>query len=457
MDREHHSNELPSKLRQYLQSCPEEQVFRRRAVLISSNDSWTLLCCTIEGFRSIEQVPEPVTPRRYSKAILHEDWLTGKQCLNIATDLHAGRASFDDITLEGESATHWSTEFVPIRNDFMPYAGRVISTSWGQQGTPAPLRTLVAPNLPYYPDTDEAARDWLPFSTYHGHSDSRNRHIIFLLPEDRAFISNSEYSEAGTLQITISGNQVASLPLLIKGAYWEEKAISQVESVVSGTKAVLAVPANADRLEFCLIDGIGTIYDFHREDQYSRLRNEGSVLNSSKRSLIEQVRRAVHDGEGLHVEFKPFVDPRQPLTSNGQRTKLHEVLATVVAFANTSGGSVYLGIDDDCALSGIAPRLGEWAKGAVNDENLERYVGALKASIKDHVQGEVTVQVLHVHIDGSQIVVIEVAPAATKPVIIRQDNYLYARKGASNRKVPPDEWRTILDSNAEAPFFGRAM
>ena len=84
-------------------------------------------------------------------------------------------------------------------------------------------------------------------------------------------------------------------------------------------------------------------------------------------------------------------------------------------------------------------------------------MSALKASIKDHVQGEVTLQVLHVHIDGSQIIVIEVAPAATKPVIIRQDNYLYARKGASNRKVPPDEWRTILNSNAEAPFFGRAM
>lgn len=377
--------------------------------------------------------------------------------MEFAANLHVGRADFDDIALRCDPTAYWSVESVPVQNDYMPYAGQVVSMNWGRQIAPQQFRTLVAPNQPYYPDTEEAARDWLPFSKYHGHSDGRNNHVIFLLPEDRAFISASEYSDEDDLEITVSGSAVSSLPLMIKGAYWEGQSIKQIESVVRGKNVRVAIPANADRLEYCLIDGLGTIYDFHREDKYSRLRNEVSVLGSNKRSWVELVSRAIRDGEGQHVEFKPFVDPRQPLTSNSQRTKLHEVITTVVAFANTSGGSIYLGVDDDCAVTGVAPRLAEWAKGAVNDESLERYAGELKASIKDHISGEVALQVKNVQIDGAWIVVIEVAPAPAKPLSIRQDSYLYGRKGASNRKVPPDEWRNILDFNADSALFSRAM
>lgn len=77
------------------------------------------------------------------------------------------------------------------------------------------------------------------------------------------------------------------------------------------------------------------------------------MRRGSTRTLADQVREACESGEGLHVEFKPFVAPEQKLGSSSEKTKLREVVTTVVAFANTEGGHIYLGVEDDCTMSGI--------------------------------------------------------------------------------------------------------
>jgi predicted HTH transcriptional regulator len=152
-----------------------------------------------------------------------------------------------------------------------------------------------------------------------------------------------------------------------------------------------------------------------------------------------------YDGEGLHVEFKPFVEPEQKLGTDCHKTKLREIVTTVVAFANTDGGHIYLGVNDDCSVMGIEQGLRAWAKTSINDATIKRYLGALKSKIKDIVHGEVTLCLSHARIDGVLVAIVEVPPAASKPVTIRQDDHLYMRTGSSNRKVPPDRWKSILD------------
>jgi hypothetical protein len=452
MDREYHQNELPEKLTKFFQARLGLRVFRRRAVLVKSNGDWSLLCCTIEGFPATANLPIAVQSLHYKQATLHEEWLTGAECQNFAVNIQAGHATFGNLKLQREPSAHWIAEPVSVDNDFMPHAGCVVSVNWGNQGTPAHVRTLVDPYLPYYPDTEEAAKHWLPLSSYHGHSDGRNNQVMFLLPEDRAFVSGSSYGDDERLTLTLAGSEVRSMPLVIKCAYWQQHRISHAESPVSNGSASFAVPADADRLEYCLLDSEGNIYDFHREDKYSRLRNERSVLDVGKLSLERKIRRDANDGEGPHVEFKPFVDPRGPLVSHGNKTKLREVITTVAAFANISGGSIYLGIDDDCMLTGIALQLSEWAKGEANESNLAQYVGALRTCLKDNIVGEVAFKIEHVVVDGAPIIAIEVPEADTKPISVRQDSYLYARKMASNRKVPPEEWQSVIGRNHGSPF-----
>ena len=77
---------------------------------------------------------------------------------------------------------------------------------------------------------------------------------------------------------------------------------------------------------------------------------------------------------------------------------------------------------------------------------IESYLGALKSSIKDVVHGDVSLHCAHVKIDGVLVAILEVPPAAVKPISVQQDFYFYVRTGASNRKVPTDQWRSLLDS-----------
>ncbi|KHL18087.1 UNVERIFIED_CONTAM: hypothetical protein LK11_07360 [Mumia flava] len=167
---------------------------------------------------------------------------------------------------------------------------------------------------------------------------------------------------------------------------------------------------------------------------------------------------ALHDGEGQRVEFKPFVEPGQSLGTGANKTKLREIVTTVVAFANTHGGHIYIGVDDDCIPAGIEQQLERWAKAPADEVNVDRYLGMLKSKIKGFIQGEVELHLSRTYFNDALIVIVEVLSAAQKPVAVQHDAYLYARAGASNRKVPPELWRSILDmqsSDAVWPLLSR--
>ena len=58
------------------------------------------------------------------------------------------------------------------------------------------------------------------------------------------------------------------------------------------------------------------------------------------------IQKIIAQGEGLSVEFKK--------AKGKVPSSLYE---TVVSFANTNGGVVLLGVEDDGEISGIAPEL----------------------------------------------------------------------------------------------------
>lgn len=447
MEREF-TDEPPSRLIDRLLTNRDGRRFRRRAVLTNKDGQWELVCCTVEELLFGERAAEVAASKYYRKAVLYEDFLTEAECLSFVEALQAGRAQFGNIDLQRGQNPQWSTEHLPVINDYMARAGHAICLRFPQRGNRVSVGPLLEADQPYYPDVENAARDWLPLRVYHGNSDARNDQIIFLLLETRAFIAGAAFAEEGKLKVTVAGDGVGTLSLAIKGAYWEEKAIRHIDGVVSGTTAVLAIPADADRLEYYLIDREGVVYDFHREDRFSRLPSDRSVLGATRRALGDQIHEACQQGEGLHVEFKPFVPPEQQLGSVGNRTKLREVVTTVVAFANTAGGHIYLGVDDDCTVVGVDQDLQRWAQSIVDGEVVGRYLGALKNRIKEAVHGEVTLHLESRVVSDGRVVVIEVAPASIKPVSLQQDQYFYVRTGASNRKLPPDQWKGVLQPEA---------
>lgn len=183
-----------------------------------------------------------------------------------------------------------------------------------------------------------------------------------------------------------------------------------------------------------------------------RSHTGNAVLGEAQRSLEAQVREALTAGEGLKIEFKPFVDPEMKRAPGAPKSKLDEIATTAVAFANTQGGHIYLGVNDDCEAAGIEAKLCEWAKAPCTEAVIARYLGAMNSRIKSLVLGEITLELSHVRLDDALIGVMQVLPAINKPLAIHQDHHLYARSGASNRKVPPDQWRAVLEPIRQSPF-----
>lgn len=441
--------EPPAQLLDYLRPnlAPDAHKLRLRAVLTQSvSDVWQLVCCTVEALPGCEARAGDVGTRRYVKAVLYEDWLTVADCQQFIDGVQRGELTFDDIRLNRGWPSQWQTQLVPLKNYYMARAGIVVATRFQESAVEIAQDPLLAVSAPYYPDLTEAARDWLPFSVYNGGSDARNGEIVFLLPEARAFFSSASFRE-GVLSIDVQGSAVEALMLVVKGAYWEGSLITHFERGVADGVAAIAIPEKVDRLDLVLMDSNGNVYDFQKEDRYSNSGLAGLIPAPPDDDLVQQIRTACLDGEGTQVEFKPFLPLRDKPGENKREGKLLEVLKTVVSFANTRGGRIYIGVNDDCTVAGARDGLEKWAKAEVDDVTLVRYCGILANWIRGHVVGEVHMRLSHANVDEEFVVVVEVSEAMKKPVEISNDKLLYVRSGANNRPLPPRQWEHIIQGN----------
>ncbi len=454
MDHNSPSQEIPNPLATYLKTGQSGHCFRRRAVMTNIDDRLEILCCTVERLARCSS-EQSASSRQYSNALLYEDFLTEEQCLQFANELFSGQGRLGKCKLEMHGVPHSQLQRVSTNNDYMSSAGQVVGVSLGERNAGVQIAPLLAVDQPYYPDLYEAARDWLPFTTYHGQNDGRNNQITFLLPETRAFIKGAAFHEPGKLTIEVAGTEVNALDLMVKGAYWTQGAISHFEQSVTGSKAIAAVSEDADRLEFHLLSRAGERFDFFTEDRNSRLHTSARVLHVSEKTLEARVRAATSAGEGQKIEFKPFVEPDSKMKGGGgERSKLHEVIVTAVAFANAEGGVIYMGVDDDCQIVGIKSQLSKWAEENVCDNVIDRYLGALRNCIKSNVTGELVLDTSYAWLGDALIAMIHVQATKNVPIGVRQDSYLYARAGASNRKIPPDQCRQVLEKldRGSSPF-----
>ena len=418
--------------------------FRRRTVLTrAAAEKWLLVCCTVEALLGPCPADAAVSTHQYPSVVLYEDWLTTDECRRFVEDIQRGRITFGTFCIERRANASWRLEMVPLKNAYMHRAGAIASTRFEESPFGFPAGPLLAAAEPYYPDLGEAARDWLPFTVYHGDRDARNQEIVFLLPEARAYFAGAA-SRDGVLEIEIDGRDAKRLPLVVKGAYWDDSAIRHFAAEVEDGKAIFQVPNHVDRIEYVLMDSGGMIYDFQREDRFSDSGLRAGSSDAAAHSFAEQVRSACLDGEGMQTEFKPFVACDEGMGKRSGKTKLRELVMTAVSFANTHGGRIYIGVDDECGITGIGPDLAKWAKAEVTSAAADRYRGALTARIRDNVVGDVSLRVSHGMVEGALIIVVDVAESDSKPAVVRGDNTLYVRAGASNRQVPPDQWASML-------------
>lgn len=101
-----------------------------------------------------------------------------------------------------------------------------------------------------------------------------------------------------------------------------------------------------------------------------------------------------------------------------------DILKTVIAFANTSGGKIYIGIDDDGKVLGV--------------QRLDTDILKLSNSIRDSIKPDITLftSILVEKIDSNDVIVVDVQKGASSPYYLTDKGIrpsgVYVRQGASS-------------------------
>lgn len=114
--------------------------------------------------------------------------------------------------------------------------------------------------------------------------------------------------------------------------------------------------------------------------------------------------------ESIHLELK--------------KEYVKDILKTVIAFANTSGGKIYIGIDDDGKVLGV--------------QRLDTDILKLSNSIRDSIKPDITLftSILVEKIDGKDVIVVDVQKGVSSPYYLTDKGIrpsgVYVRQGASS-------------------------
>ena len=126
----------------------------------------------------------------------------------------------------------------------------------------------------------------------------------------------------------------------------------------------------------------------------------------------------------------------ESLTIEFKEKYTDEIKKTVVAFANTAGGSIYIGISDDGNVVGV--------------ENADEVMLQASNSVRDSIRPDVTMFIsYHVDkIDDKDVVVIEVQKGTACPYYLENKGIrpsgVYVRQGASSVPATADAIRKMI-------------
>lgn len=304
----------------------------------------------------------------------------------------------------------YNAEFVPSIGHYfsnrqwpMIFSNHSIDYATGNiaQVPTVPLSKL---GLPLFPTGSEAIINFFGLKRFEAWQNIGN-YIEVSVPDYRARIKNLRLS-ANKVTLEIEANAIEEKKIRAKFfcrgdsvTYTSEDLPIECGKVTFATETEPAY-VQADILS---IEDNETID--RRSYDYSRPPKEvGVIFEEDERQLSDIIDR----GENETVEFKEIYEAKN------QR----EVLETIVAFANTSGGRLFIGVNDN---------------GVIKD-----FRDDIKLQLQDLVQGncspDIKIQVKSVKIGEHKIALVEVPEGNDKPYFYNSRG-IFVRRGSSDRQI----------------------
>jgi len=296
------------------------------------------------------------------------------------------------------------------------------------------------PSLPVYYSVSHAAAVWLGDPGLEQQYRASYPYQC-VLAASRATIEDLELRDDALLIHARAVDQVEDMYCKIVGRDLGGKEVQSTEKIAKQLR--FNVPSALQELTVYLVDGRGQPHDYFQETP-SRCSWPRSVLAGKRRARgeggwLEDIRQ----GEGVTVEFKEWLPTK---ADDRKRWDLHRA---VVAFANTKGGDIYVGVDRHGQLKGIDRPLrrayGEKAKD--DPEVMQRaYERDLRQRIREEIEPDVKVDFEWLSCGQQTFLALHVSKGDDILYGLVRDNEIYIRRGANNMRPSAAELAQLIQS-----------
>lgn len=196
----------------------------------------------------------------------------------------------------------------------------------------------------------------------------------------------------------------------------------------------IEIPEDAQQLVLYVVDRDGNLVCTY---SFNGIHRSFGKFEDPETDNVDYA-RDLQRGENETREFKPFITPRSE--------KEFELVKTVVAFSNTDGGTLYVGVDDEGVPLGITGARKCFKKSI---DPLKEQLAMLKSLVTENTKPVPNVNYNIVQVSGHPVVVAEVQKSPS--ICSTQDNRVFVRRGATSRLADP---QTELPSLIKAPGLG---
>lgn len=365
----------------------------------------------------------------YGKMQLRRETFASCDLRDRLKELHAsgrlptmqGEISFE---MKNAQPQQW---FHPSGSEYHRWPGQLYQI--GTSSLPfLPGDPLVGRGLPPFFNAMDAVRSWTQIRV--GDSDARAGRFLLFIPDFTARLDGMTFDD-GALRVRSEfcreGLHISVLASDGQSTYRKTKPLRRSQS--------FRLMPNPVSLRVFITDENGETVDSFAEEQ--RWASGERVIYVSARRSPDSL-EVIRHGESDCVEFKEFIRLED-------RRKTADIIKAVISFANTAGGTIFIGVTDDGEIHGIdgyVPHDGLKASTFEAD-----YFAGIRSLLQQKLNRIPQIETRSERIGDKTVFVLEVAEGIAKPYFNFQTREIFVRRGASDMRPDPDsDLRLMMDS-----------
>ena len=312
----------------------------------------------------------------------------------------------------GSWNVHVSTsnkEYGYIKCDFpfTHYMARLWNTSYLD-----PYAPVTSKNLGPYPNTSKAVIDLLDLGQAAEDGWLNEHCVVIVIPDYRARIKKMKIKK-DKIQLQIESKFLKEEEMIAQ-FYIDGKNMPKIQ--ISNGLAEVTSPTDPKEI-FALIMEKKEAEPL--DHIHHNVRWTGYEESVEKEIPEDIVKEWINRGENDNVEFKEALKHAD------------DVMKSVVAFANTGGGVILLGVRDDCSISGY-------------DESIEETKNRFERMIAEKCDPPVDFNIEQVDLE-QKVTVIKI-PKGKNKIYSVTNGGIYVRRSSSDRFIKPSELIEIFEN-----------